>query len=144
MVFSTSDVDTLNFNKFVKGFSGGTSKVASKALNNVSATSPWNIFGGEGEAAAAPKADSLFSSKNLKYLMIAAIAYYVLVPKDKKKEINASLMGDVKSVRAAVSDQVKTYDRDTSSAPASSAASSNASSTASSAPSQSKKYRYRR
>ena len=60
MVFSTSDVDTLNFNKFVKGFSGGTSKVASKALNNVSATSTWNIFGGEGEAASAPKSDSLF------------------------------------------------------------------------------------
>ena len=140
MVFSTSEVDTLNFNKFVKNFHGGTSK-SSGIMNNLSTTSPWaNIIGGnESAAPAAAVKKGPFTQKNLMLFALAAIAYYIfVVPKDKKKEYRAVLVSKARSAESSA-------DRQLSSAPTVSVSVSTPqkNTTSSVPPSQQKRYRYR-
>lgn len=81
MVFSTSDVDTLNFNNFVNTFTGASK--AAGGLTNLSATSPWNseMFGGD-----AP----IITSEQLNYILIAVIIYLIYVPLSTL-QINAAI-----------------------------------------------------
>lgn len=82
MVFSTSDVDTLNFNNFVDTFTGGAAK-ASSGLNNLSATSPWNseMIGGS---------DSILNPFNLNYILMAFIIILIYFP-DTAKQLNKAI-----------------------------------------------------
>ena len=82
MVFSTSEVDTLNFNKFVEDFNGGASAGA-RLVNEFSATSPWNteMMGGAG---------GMMGSKTMKYILIAIIIYFLFFSRSTSTEVKSS------------------------------------------------------